>query len=272
MMLTRRRCCCKTTPNVTVGTYWCATTTCVAPGTITVTITLQGPLDPITGDPTCPLTAVVATETADADGNAKFTLPSGNYCASASTTASGYLNVPFPFTVSGSSPFTVFSALFPEELHISDATTGGSAVVYPYGPVPAVLGTGDATAGLYATTTPYTYSYPGDGDCPARDVYIYYFFSCGDLSSGGLPYVGAAMRDTVSSGDLGICCPGGPGSPGYCVASGGAACIVVGDGPGAGPPPTCYPVSETGPATVPTSTIGGAGKIYTATSAFTLTQ
>jgi hypothetical protein len=117
-------CCATVGCHLTVNTTWCS---CVAPGTITVTVhsgTITGP--------------VVCTGTADALGKFVCVISTtGTYVVVASTSSSGYLNLPGTVVITSAptsgncTPATVLSELYPNQV----TCTGfwGTKILLPSG-------------------------------------------------------------------------------------------------------------------------------------------
>lgn len=150
--------------NVTINTQWCINF--VAPGTITVTIRSGA----------CPGGAVVATATANTAGIATFNLPAGTYCASASTSTSGYLNQAQTFTIPVGGFGYAYTALYPAKLIVADATLGVTLNVFPYGPNGQVGG-----APYYSDNYggSVEFDYPETACCGGGTVTLWYEVGCG---------------------------------------------------------------------------------------------
>jgi hypothetical protein len=220
-------CCCKS-HNVTISTYWCGDAQCVAAGVITVTIKSGS----------CPGTTTVASGTADATGTFQTTLPPGTYCASASTTATGYSNAANTFTVPATGNVQAFSALYRTTLSFTDSVLGGRTL-QSSGPIPSWAGTGSLSNTTYGVEAMVAYpacSVPGFS-CAAGTADVFYFYRCNAVGSSNVT-IAVRFSGVVPS------CPDAAGTT-----FSSFTVVITGTGPtnGAGP---CYPLSQTGTGTV----------------------
>jgi hypothetical protein len=237
-----------------IGTNWCITTD-VAPGTITVTVQQTNSSGP-----------VVATGTANALGIFECVLPgSGTYYITASTSSSGYLNLPITVavTVTGGaySPSSTVSRLYPDQLTLTDPVVGAITLL-PSGTLPPP-GSGTGSYTEYIGTI--NYSYGAACGCAAGSVELQY------------------LVQTCTSGNIvlkGLCPNGAPTDPNACPLTSGTSfqlfsCNFSGNGPQQS---TCYPVNMTATNTLGIGT-GNTGAFFTvygdcnsANYTYTLTQ
>jgi hypothetical protein len=243
----------KCNPNVTLGTAWC---NCVAPGTITVTVR--------EGD--CPGGAIVFQDQADDNGQAVTQLPPGDYCVSAATTASGYLNFASSFTLDATGTITAGSTgspIYPDHLVVTDGVSGLSASVYPYGTMPWIVGTSaDGSPGQGSSSQYWgelgQFNIPAcvgpDNTCPATTVtlYVSYFCQGAAVAAGGASLVQVVFGEVDDGSGFGTTCPG-DGGIGGSLAPGGWSAAVCGVGPifcpnvGVNLGDSCYPLAQSGP-------------------------
>lgn len=218
-------CCCDRT-NVTVQTSWC--NSCVAPGTITVTITSGS----------CPGGGVAASGAADASGNFACQLAAGTYCASASTSQAGYTNTVSTFTVPSSGSVAVQSPLYPASVTITDSLTGQDITATPTGTY--TLLSGPLTASPIDFIGTSTVTFTGCTSCTGT-VTIYYEFKCDDPLYGA-PSVTVTIVYTPVTDPTSGCtndCPSDSGT------SGSAYQVKMTSGQ------LCYPLSLSGSYSIP---------------------
>jgi hypothetical protein len=153
-------------PNVTIFTTWCVN--CIAPGTITVTITSG----------TCPGGSVVASGTANSSGQFKCSLPAGTYCVSASTTAANYSNDAGTFTVPSTGSVTAYTPLYPSDLTLTDSALGLTFTVYPN--VTPPMGGTNSNQVYWGSQS---FEAPATTCCPAKTVTLWYSFVCSNLQA-----------------------------------------------------------------------------------------
>jgi hypothetical protein len=164
-------CCCGSTGcTLTVDTKWCS---CVAPGTITVTVhsgTITGP--------------VVCSGTANSSGLFVCTLTTaGTYVATASTTSGGYLNDPATIVITSAptsgpcTPATVRTVIYPNQV----TATGfwGTKVLSPTGGANLCE---SASSAFGYTGTVTGFSVPAACGCAATSMNIdFVFIPCGSF-------------------------------------------------------------------------------------------
>jgi len=209
-------CCCGC--KFTIHTTWCLG--CVAPGTITVTAQYNNSSG-----------AIAATVTADASGNAVFSLSSGTYYFSASTSSSGYMNDPVTVTIANCTPTGASSPIYPDQLTLTDPVYG-AVTLLPYGTIslnqiPPITGDLNHFIGYL------TIVFPSTCGCPGLSVDVLYVVDCNGTT--GLQ-LSVFLQTCIPIG-LPDGCPGTTPSPGYQANTSGE---FTGTGPGASP---CYPLS-----------------------------
>ncbi len=199
--------CCAACNYVTVRTFWC-TANCVAPGVITVTVRHNN-----AGG------SIACTGTADANGDFQCVIPSfGNYYFEASTTTSGFDNLPVTLSLLAGVCRVVQCSLFPSTLTIVDSVVGNVTIVP----------SGSFGLPIWATYTgTNTYSFPGGCGCAASTVTIRYGLSiCANL-------VGPLLTVTCNSNApalIGPYCPNDAGP--FPNTSGLPSALMTGSGPG----------------------------------------